>query len=219
MTRTSRPGRPAAFTDAEVEAGFWLVLAHVLGVDRPPVPDGWEDEGGEGVPEAFPLELPGSLPDARRAQVRHDLGVARGAALADPSLTLSVADHDRARLEVLESLGQVSRRGTPLWPVGSRTVSARLGGGSWSAALVRLGLAAPVTVRPRGNLRFDEDDFRLVVREFLGECSRTGTGATFSAYTAWCAGQREQGREVPAGATLRQHFGSWSAALAALGTD
>lgn len=219
MTRSTRSARPAAFTDAEVGAGFWLVLAHVLGVDAPSH-RGWrDDEGARATPSRTRPDVGAPPPGEDSPRVRAAIAAARSQVLADPSLTLSVADHDRARLEVLAALGRVSTRGSALWPVGSRTVSTRLGGGSWSGALARLGLATPVAVHPRGNRRFDEDDYNRALRDFLEECSRTGATPSFLAYRSWCAGQRRQGRGRPAGATLRQHFGSWSRALEAVGGD
>lgn len=217
MTSSARSGRSRAFTDAQVEAGFWLVLAHALRVGGPSalVTGGDVDEGGGATPSvALPdLPFPGDSPHAGR--IRSAILSARARVAADPSLTLSVVDHDRARLEVLEGLGQVSHRGAALWPVGSRTVSVRLGGGSWSGALTRFGLALPAPSRPRGNRRFAEGDYRDAVRDFLVHCSEAGIPATFSAYGSWSAARREAGIAVPTGATLRQRFGTWSGALAA----
>lgn len=214
MTRSGRSARPAAFTDAQIETGFWLVLAHVLGLDAAtPLPSG-VDEGVGGDITGAPTDTAVPVGSDQYPYVRPAIDAARARVASDPSLTLSVVDHDRARLEVLARLGRVSSRGAAQWPVGSRTVSTRLGGGSWSEALTRLGMAAPVSVRPGGNRRFDEDDYLSALQDFQDACVHAGTTPSFVAYGTWCAEQRSEGHRRPAGATLRQHFGSWSQALA-----
>ena len=103
------------------------------------------------------------------------------------------------------------------WPPASRTIAVRLGDGDWSTALERLGIPVSAIGRAKGSGRFDAEAILTVLADFIRESEEAECPPTFGAYTRWAQDLRSQGREdVPSPATVRQRFGTWTAAMEAL---
>lgn len=206
--------RGSAFSRDEVEAGFWCVLGSARGVVALPRID-------EGVPTDLVTLLEPALSgyglDAAGQEQVAALVTATRAWVpgAGSAGTISAAEFDRARRDLLTGWGAGARSGALVWPPTSRTVAVRLGGGSWNDALSSLGVATSARGRERGGTRFTGDTQVASVARFLQETEASGGSASFAAYTDWARQQRGAGQQVPAPATVRQHFGSWSAAVAA----
>ena len=206
--------RGSAFSRDEVEAGFWCVLGSARDVPPlPPIDEGAATElvallepalSGHGLDRAG-QERVAALVVATRSWARGAGGAGR----------ISAAEFERARRDLLTGWGAGTSKGALVWPPTSRTVAVRLGGGSWNDALSSLGVATSARGRERGGTRFTGDTQVASVARFLQETEAAGGSASFAAYTEWARRERGAGHRVPAPATVRQHFGSWSAAVAA----
>ncbi|CRH93931.1 Uncharacterised protein [Chlamydia trachomatis] len=130
---------------------------------------------------------------------------------------LSVSQCNRERDALLKRWNLASTKGALLWPPSSQTISARLGGGSWSRATARLGFRANSRGRARGSGRFTSESMAVVLREFIAECERNQIEPTLQEYGKWSKRQRATGRDdVASVATLRQRYGTWSVILASV---
>lgn len=206
--------RGSAFSREQVEAGFWCVLGSARGVAA--LPD---------VHEGVPTDLVTLLEPALSGYGLDAAGQEQVAALvvatrnwvpgAGSAGTISAAEFERARRDLLTGWGAGAWRGALVWPPTSRTVAVRLGGGHWNDALESLGVATSARGRGRGGTRFTSTTQVGSVARFLHEAEASGGSTSFAGYTDWARRQRVAGHQVPAPATVRQHFGSWSAAVAA----
>ncbi len=179
--------RGTSFGLDEVEAGFWLVLGVARG-------------RGEAVTRD---DLGDFITDVREW--------ARG---AGAPCTISASEFERTRRGILDAWGQASAKGRSLWPPTSRTVATRLGNGHWNEALAGLGLTTSALGRSRGASTFGEQDFLEALRAYIDDRTRTRQSVSFAGYEAWAGERRSSGVRIPAAATIRQRFGSWSRALA-----
>jgi hypothetical protein len=213
-SQASAGTRGSAFSGEQVEAGFWCVLGSARGVTvLPHIDDGVPPDllallepalSGYGL-DAAEQERVAALVVATRLWAR-DAGSAG---------TISAAEFERARRDLLTGWGAGAWKGALVWPPTSRTVAVRLGGGHWNDALESLGVATSARGRGRGGTRFTSTAQVGSVARFLHEAEASGGSTSFAGYTDWARRQRVAGHQVPAPATVRQHFGSWSAAVAA----
>jgi len=123
--------------------------------------------------------------------------------------TLSAAAYDKARSQIVACMPRSGNAGVRLWPPTSQTVRAHLGGGAWNDALDAVGIPTAKTGRARGTSRFSHDDFCKAMTDF----SKASENRSYKAYEEWVKAERTQGRERPAGATVRNTFGTWSEAM------
>lgn len=145
----------------------------------------------------------------------------RGQAPQPGDTSISAAQYDAARTAYLAERHQPSRKGVARWPPTSQTVMKQLGNGSWGDAVASLGLVSNVG-RARGAGRFDDDDYRAVVAEFLTAAhdpdDHAVTSDSFGQFTTWLRSASEaEGnapRLRPSAAAVRKHFGTWEAAKA-----
>ncbi|MGC2976985.1 homing endonuclease associated repeat-containing protein [Brevibacterium sp. FAM 25378] len=143
------------------------------------------------------------------AEVAAAIAYVRGRAEA-PSLTAS--RYDVLRKAALGGLGAASVKGATVWPPTSQTAVQRFG--SWNDALKAAGLATNKIGRAKGQLRFDSAAYDKSIGEFLADCEARGLAATYKSYTEYAA---EHKGEVPSAAAVRKFYGSWNAAVAAVG--
>ena len=134
---------------------------------------------------------------------------ARVIVAAPGAKTLSAAAYDKARSQIVACMPRSGNAGVRLWPPTSQTVRAHLGGGAWNDALEAVGIPTAKTGRARGSSRFSHDDFRKAMADF----SKASDNRSYKAYEEWVKAERAQGRERPAGATVRNTFGTWSEAM------
>ncbi|WP_218221559.1 hypothetical protein [Nesterenkonia sp. Act20] len=130
---------------------------------------------------------------------------------ADASLTISAQRYDTLRREFLAG----ADAGRNVWPVGSTTILKRAGG-SWNSALGRVGMAASTRTRASGfgAARFTTEQYRAAVHDFTLAAARADSSTSYQNYLAWRKRSMEQGRsDLPSGPSLRNTYGSWSAAL------
>ena len=205
--------RGSAFTRDQVVAGFW----YVLGVAHRLTPVG-EGDAGHLRDAVAPVLAQYALEEDAVSQVVGVIVAARTRAHArargeGSDAAISVATYEKVRQEVVSGWGGSSVKGVALWPPTGRTVATRLGAGRWNGALEELGVATSSRGRERGRGRFTREDHLAALTRFLRESAAAGGSSSFGDFTDWARGQRAAGRAVPAPATVRQHFGSWSAGL------
>lgn len=172
-----------AVTDADVDADLHARITDVLTTQK-----------------AYALDATSILQLATAARV----------IVATPGAkTLSAAAYDKARSQIVACMPRSGNAGVRLWPPTSQTVRAHLGGGAWNDALHAVGIPTAKTGRARGSSRFSHDDFRKAMTDF----SKASDNRSYKAYEEWVKAERAQGRERPAGATVRNMFGTWSEAM------
>lgn len=172
-----------AVTDADVDADLHARITDVLTTQK-----------------AYALDATSILQLATAARV----------IVATPGAkTLSAAAYDKARSQIVACMPRSGNAGVRLWPPTSQTVRAHLGGGAWNDALHAVGIPTAKTGRARGSSRFSHDDFRKAMTDF----SKASDNRSYKAYEEWVKAERAQGRERPAGATVRNTFGTWSEAM------
>ncbi|MBB6335595.1 hypothetical protein [Schaalia hyovaginalis] len=207
--------RTAAFSDAQIVAGFWLIAATVharsLEIDDragdPELEEALEAlVGAHGLEREHIREAIPKIIAARRAAARGELP------------PVSAAKCDLARAAIIRLRGAESSKGALLWPTASRTIAVRVGGGNWNDALIALGLPAGGRGRAQGSGRFNAEVMAGVLGEYAAWCRGEGKAPTFGGYRAWSEARRAEGRDdVPSAATIRQRCGTWSAALELVG--
>ncbi|MGJ9373889.1 hypothetical protein [Nesterenkonia sp. CF4.4] len=139
----------------------------------------------------------------------------RDAVAADPSLSLSAQKYGQLRSQFLAAQDAAPGRGRNVWPVGASTILKRASG-SWSAALQNVGLAASSRTTPTGfgTARFSEEQFRAALRDFTADGARAGFTTSYQSYVDWRKLEQQGGRtDLPSGPSIRNTYGSWSAAL------
>lgn len=203
--------RTTAFTDAQIEAGFWLLAsrAHPLALELD------ETRTDETLFETLkPLIGKNNLTRDKVKKTIAPILAAKEAAAAGKLPQLSAARADEVRKLILKEWRISSSKGALLWPTGSRTIAVRLGKGKWNDALARLGLRASGRGRAQGSGRFNEAVMRTILTEFLETAEHAGLSATLGGYTSWSKEQRALGRQdVPSTASVRQRFGTWGKAM------
>lgn len=180
--------------------------------------------GGSSAPVLGPSdqEILAEVEVALRKQTQDERGVKKTLAEVAASLSslrtsatdvsLTAAKYEKQRMALLTELGIASIKGASVWPPTSQTAVQRFG--SWNEALKAAGLATSSVGRARGQLRFDAAAYEKAIAAFIADCESHGAGATYKAYGEYAA---EHKGEVPSAAAVRKFYGSWNAALAAVG--
>lgn len=126
-------------------------------------------------------------------------------------MSITAKAYDAARAELIKSLGGTPDSGQITWPPTSQTVSKR-SNGYWNDALAQLGLRVRAG-RQRGAAKFTDEDYLDTLRAFANWTERFGLKPTVAAYGRWL-NEGFSGEARPSSAAIRQHFGTWRAALA-----
>ncbi len=200
------PGTPASADPAQLSPADRDILAEVE-LALAAQSEG-SDSAGEPVGSAQTTGSASAV-TSTLAEVAAAIAYVRGRAEI-PSLTAS--RYDVLRKTVLGGLGAASVKGATVWPPTSQTAVQRFG--SWNEALKSAGLATNKIGRAKGQLRFDAAAYDKAIGEFLADCESRGLATTYKSYTDYAA---EHKGEVPSAAAVRKFYGSWNAALAAVG--
>lgn len=139
------------------------------------------------------------------------IGASKKHLLTNPDASITASRYGQLRDELVAALGFVSRQGATPWPPTRQTVTKRFGG--WNEALEAMGLGTAIKGRPKGLVKFSEQDYDDSVRLFWLECSRSGTNATFDAYEKWASNEVSTGFDAPSGASIRNFYGTWTEAI------
>ncbi len=209
--------RGASLSREAVELGFWAVVAQMLGlISKDPATARSRSRRVEVVVSRRAREQIEKRYDGRTDQILEKALEARDRVIgADKVLNLSLGRYEKERRRLASSNSRPHRPGSAAWPPGAQTIAARLGAGSWATAMRNLGVEAEGQGRPRGSGKLQEEDFFRALSDFLAVEEVAGKRATYACYSEW-ARTCGSDRRVPSGSTVRQRFGTWSAALAAL---
>lgn len=200
----------AAFSKAVLEAGLYYLVGSELGVAP--------DPSHAAVHLEFTLmtELTAILKKSTAtaadiATILGIIGAAKRHIAAHPETTITGSRYDKLRDELVPALGWESRRGATPWPPTKQTLMGRYT--YWNAALESVGMAPAKKGRQPGLVKFTEKIYEQAVRDFAAEMDRQNVRPSHDRYAQWCADMNAAGREYPSPSSLRNFFGSWSAAL------
>ena len=193
-------------SDALLRSSLLYVLGLRLELTEPKIP---AEEGldPEIVSDTAEVLAKGGL---NPEEIIRTLGIIQAASERleeDPSVTLPGAVYDAKRLEFI-ALHPSMGKEIVSWPVGSLTVSKRLGG-SWNAALSSLGIATQEAPQGFGAAQYSPEEYAEAVRNFVA----AGVGNTYGDYEAWVQSEQQEGRSRPSGPSVRNIYGSWNLAL------
>lgn len=200
------------FSDLALEAGIWYLLGSELGL-KPDATWAALTLPQELLDELGPHLDAGAVTAVEYATILGVIAAAQRHATTDPSSSITGKRYEQLRLELLEAMGLVSAKGTKPWPTTRQTIMKRFGG--WNDALTAMGLSVAAKGRRKGMLAFDDDDYLAAISDFVTHCNDNDAAATFAAYNAWVVNERAAGVRRPAGASVRNVFDSWGAALRA----
>lgn len=203
------PGVPASADPAQLSPADKEILAEVELALTAQTDDCAGSEGSGPTDESAQSDESAPTVTSTLAEVAAAFAYVRGRA-EPPSLTAS--RYDALRKTVLGRLGAASVKGATVWPPTSQTAVQRFG--SWNEALKVAGLATNRIGRAKGQLRFDAAAYASAIAAFVADCESRGLAATYKSYTEYAA---EHKGEVPSAAAVRKFYGSWTAALAAVG--
>lgn len=212
------PGTPASADPAQLSPADREILAEVELALTAQTDDSSKTDGSSGTDKTDDSVRSGetiqtgestSTVTSVLAEVAAAIAYVRGRAEAP---TLTASRYDALRKTVLDGLGAASVKGATVWPPTSQTAVQRFG--SWNDALKAAGLATNRIGRAKGQLRFDAAAYDKAMAEFTADCESRGLATTYKSYTEYAA---EHKGEVPSAAAVRKFYGSWNAALAAVG--
>lgn len=196
-------------------AGVWLAINHLLdlGEDRRFIAVSGDPAVIQDVSRV--LESAGAT-DEQTASVLGRLGATHAFLTEYPHTTLTSSEYQSFREDTPEDLREVFALIHQAWPASPRYLSSQFGDGSWSRALVSVGLAPAQRFAPDGTDRipdFTEVRFRSAIADFLTYCIRNNRKPLALLYGRWAADTARHTTPRPTLATLRNLFGSWHEAL------
>ena len=205
--RTPPSGRSAATSGGRSAAGppFSTGLAKSRRLEPSANLAGLADDIEEATREQL-SETPGFVDEALGL-----IAAAQEEITSHPEVSITAKAYDAARAELIKSLGGTPDSGQITWPPTSQTVSKR-SNGYWNDALAQLGLRVRAG-RQRGAAKFTDEDYLDTLRAFANWTERFGLKPTVAAYGRWL-NEGFSGEARPSSAAIRQHFGTWRAALA-----
>ncbi|WP_433123005.1 sigma factor-like helix-turn-helix DNA-binding protein [Arthrobacter koreensis] len=204
----------AAFSKAVLEAGLYYLVGSELGIAP--------DPGYAAVHLEFTLmtELTAVLEKSTAtaadiATILGIIGAAKRHIAEHPETTITGSRYDELREELVPALGWESRRGATPWPPTKQTLMGRYT--YWNAALESVGMAPAKKGRQPGLVKFTEKIYEQAVGDFTAAMARLEIRPSYDRYAQWCADMNAAGHEYPSPSSLRNFFGSWSAALRMVG--
>ncbi|MCT1366425.1 TY-Chap domain-containing protein [Kocuria sp. HSID16901] len=197
-------------------AGVWLAVNHLLdlGEDRGFI----ATYGDQAVVQDVSRYLESAgVSDDHTAMILGRIGATLAFLTQYPHTSLTSADYQSFRADPPQELREVFGLIRQDWPASPRYLSSQFGDGSWSRALVSMGLAPAQRFAPDGTDRipdFTEDRFRSAIADFLTYCIRNNRKPLALLYGRWSADTARHTTPRPTLGTLRHRFGAWHLALA-----
>ena len=201
------------FSNTMTAAALWYAVA--VSYDLPPEPDHAAVTLDPVIIEDVPrlLDLAGVTRE-NTAIIINKVGAGLKYLAENPYTTLEESAYDEM-LENLppEAIGISDEVNT--WPPTRFIVEDRLGDGSWSQALLRVGIC-PTDFTDRGlslsGSELSDRSFRNTLGEFLSYCIRYDRKPSVLLYGSWAVSQSQYGR-VPVLGAVRAKYGTWYRAL------
>ncbi|MGO4490475.1 ADP-ribosylglycohydrolase family protein [Arthrobacter sp. 2YAF22_2] len=194
------------FSDAALEAGVWYLLGSDLSLDPDP------EWAAVNLDLDLITELRGvlkaaSATDEDVATILGIIGAGQKTLYETPGQSITGKRYEELREELVTAFGLVSKQGASPWPPTRQTVMRRFGG--WNEALTAMGIGTAGIGRPKGLLKYTEADYEAAVRDYCRWAKSSESGATFAGYDAWVKAEKAEGRLRPAGASVRNIYGTW----------
>lgn len=198
------------FSKEAVAAGIWYLLGADLGLSPDP---SWAVVN---LDLSLMSELRTALGSAEAtaqdiATILGVIGAAQRHLSNNPEASITGKRYGQLRDELVVALGLVSRQGASPWPPTRQTVMKRLGG--WNEALEAMGIGTTTQGRPKGLLKFSEQDYDDAVQDYCFSANVAETNATYAAYEDWVKQEVAMGRPRPSGASVRNIYGTWADAV------
>ncbi|MFJ3031404.1 hypothetical protein ACIP5Z_05830 [Rothia terrae] len=144
------------------------------------------------------------------ALVMSKIGAALDYLSQHPYTMVDEATYDEMLENLPPELAEVDQDAVA-WPPSRQMITDRLGNGSWSSALLRIGICPPdideiePSVDPSS---ISEREFRNVLADFLSYCIRYDRKPAVLLYGTWSTDRDHYGK-VPTVSAIRARFGSW----------
>ncbi|WP_129662322.1 TY-Chap domain-containing protein [Rothia uropygialis] len=196
-------------------SGVWLALNHLLdlGEDRRFIAVSGDPAIVQDISRIF--EAAGAT-EEQTAALLGKVGATLSFLTEFPQTSITSAEYEAFRNELPGDLLEMSRLVRSNWPASARSLSSQFGEGSWSRALVSIGLAPSKRYGPDGTDRvpdFTQDRFRSAIADFLTYCIRNNRKPLALLYGRWSSDVARHTTPRPTLAALRNRFGSWHKAL------
>jgi hypothetical protein len=200
------------FSNDCLYAGVMCVLAGHLSLE----PDlEWAAvELSDGLLEDLTTELAkATLTSEHRLTVIGLVAAADRFVKSNPETTITGKQYEALREDLVAAQGLESMHGKAPWPPTRQTLAARYNG--WNEALIAFGMGTAGKGRPKGLIKYTDDDYTAAVVDFVVWCELEGAGKSFARFDQWVQAERHLGRARPVGASVRNYFGSWHGARVA----
>ncbi|MEV4327891.1 hypothetical protein AB0J37_37115 [Microbispora rosea] len=199
----------ALFSDRVTEAAVWYLLGRSLDLAGDPRTALTTDELGEALEVSAVLEEQG-MARPKIASVLRLVATARVYCRDTPDATITRKCYDQLRLQVLGEWGLPMGGRTIAWPPTGLTVLKRLGDGYWADALQAIGLHPASGGRPRGLLKYREEDYESAVSDYFDYSKTHGHVPSIEGYRRWVEYEGRAGYDRPAWETIRLRYKTWS---------
>ncbi|MCT2242669.1 TY-Chap domain-containing protein [Rothia kristinae] len=134
-----------------------------------------------------------------------------------PRTTLTQEEYRGFLRDIPEYLRELSAAKDGRWPVSDALIRERIGEGSWTRALLAVGMSPEERYAADGTdliPEYTEARFRSAMADFFTFCIRTDRIPHALLYGRWAASGSRSRVPRPNLATVRHQFGSWSQAIA-----
>ncbi|OPG03100.1 hypothetical protein [Microbispora sp. GKU 823] len=127
-----------------------------------------------------------------------------------PDATISRKRYDQLRLQALGEWGLSIGGKTVVWPPTGLTVMKRLGDGYWADALRTIGLHPTSGGRPRGLLKYREEDYESAISDYFDYSKTHGHVPSIEGYRRWVEFEGRAGYDRPSWETIRLRYKTWT---------
>ena len=133
----------------------------------------------------------------------------------EPSLRISGENLEDFRAVVI-SRSKSMIDGNLLWPPSKQTISAKLGEGTWNAALASLGFVTTGRSIDTYSHKYKKSDFAEAISEFTLHCAEMGKHPSIGNYDIW---HSVYGGTLPNSDQVRKHYKNWSEVVRIVKSD
>ncbi|WP_371782848.1 hypothetical protein [Streptosporangium subroseum] len=199
----------ALFSERAIEAAVWYLLGRSLDLAGDSRTALTTDDFEEALEVSAALEEQGIVrPEI--ASVLCLIATTRAFFRDTLDATISRKRYDQLRLQVLGEWGLPMGGKAVVWPPTGLTVMKRLGDGYWADALRTIGLHPTSGGRPRGLLKYREEDYELAVSDYFDYSKNQGHVPSIEGYRRWVEFEGRAGYDRPAWETIRLLYKTWT---------
>jgi len=204
------------FTDEAVRTAVWHAVGRVYKQKAT------QQEAVAEIPATTITEITNALTErgVSALAIQEALQFAAGGkifARENVGTTLTHMKYESVRAAFIDDNTLDAGKGSMLWPPTRQTVMKRLSDNSWADSLQGMGLGKSKGGRAKGQLIYSSDDYAAAIRDFLAHCEVYKVTASYDRYGEWVITEKASHRLRPSGASVRNIFKSWTAAVQAQG--